>query len=87
METTLLVTIIILLLIVLICIIAFRNKSNTYLPQLQQKIGELQSNLSKIESNLKDDFRINREENLTSTKTNREELNKAIGDFRQEIMT
>jgi DNA recombination protein RmuC len=87
METTLLVAIIILLLIAIICIIAFRNKSNGELPQLQQKVGDLQSNLSKIESNLKDDFRINREENLTSTKANREELNKAIGDFRQEIMT
>jgi DNA recombination protein RmuC len=87
METTLFIITIILLLIAIICIIAFRNKSNSELPQLQQKVGDLQSNLSKIESNLKDDFRINREENLTSTKANREELNKAIGDFRQEIMT
>jgi DNA recombination protein RmuC len=87
METTLFIITIILLLIAIICIIAFRNKSNGELPQLQQKVGDLQSNLSKIESNLKDDFRINREENLTSTKANREELNKAIGDFRQEIMT
>ena len=87
METTLLIITIILLLIAIICIIAFRNKSNSDLPILHTKVGELQNSITKIESNLKDDFRINREENLTSTKANREELNKAIADFRVEIIT
>jgi len=87
METTLLLIIGVLLLIVIILIIVFRNKSNNALPLLQTKVGELQTSLSKIESNLKDDFRINREENTANAKTNREELNKAIGDFRTEIMT
>ncbi len=87
METTLLLIIGVLLLIAIILIIVFRNKSNNALPLLQTKVGELQTSLSKIESNLKDDFRINREENTANAKTNREELNKAIGDFRTEIMT
>ncbi len=87
METTLLIIIAVLLLIAIILIIVFRNKSNNELPQLQTKVGELQSSLSKIETNLKEDFRINREENTANAKTNREELNKAIGDFRTEIMT
>ena len=87
METTLLIIIAVLLLIAIILIIVFRNKDNHELPQLQTKVGELQSSLSKIETNLKEDFRINREENTANAKTNREELNKAIGDFRTEIMT
>lgn len=87
METTLLIVIAVLLLIAIVLIIVFRNKGNNDLPQLQAKVGELQTSLSKIETNLKEDFRINREENSTNAKTNREELNKAIGDFRTEIMT
>ena len=87
METTLLIIIAVLLLIAVILIIVFRNKDNNELPQLQTKVGELQSSLSKIETNLKEDFRINREENTANAKTNREELNKAIADFRTEIMT
>ena len=85
METTLLIIIIVLMLIAVIFMMVFRNKGNDEI--LLSKIGELQSNLSKIESNLKDDFRINRAESTINAKTNREELNKAIWDFRTEIMT
>ncbi len=87
MEPTLLIIIAVLLLIAIVLIIVFRNKSNNDFPILQTKVGELQSSLYKIETNLKDDFRINREENSANAKTNRDELNKAIGDFRTEIMT
>ena len=76
-----------LLIISIILIIVFRNNRKSDLPQLEAKVGELQSSISKIETNLKEDFRINREENTANAKTNREELNKAIGDFRTEIMT
>lgn len=76
-----------LLIISIILIIAFRNNRKSDLPQLDAKVGELQSSISKIETNLKEDFRINREENTANVKTNREELNKAIADFRSEIMT
>ena len=87
METTLLIIIIALLVIAILLIFVFRSKSNNENPQLQIKVGELQSSLAKIETNLKEDFRINREENTTNSKTNREELNKAIADFRTEIMS
>lgn len=87
METTLLIIIIALLVVAIALIFVFRSKSNNEIPQLQNKVGELQSSLAKIETNLKDDFRINREENTANAKTNREELNKAIADFRTEIMT
>ena len=87
MELTLLIIIAILLLIAIVLIIVFRNKSNNDFPILQTKVGELQSSLYKIETNLKDDFRITREENSANSKTNRQELNKVIGVFRTEIMT
>ncbi len=60
METTLLIIIAVLLLIAIILIIVFRNKGNNELPMLQTKVGELQTSLAKIETNLKEDFRINR---------------------------
>ena len=87
METTLLIIIIALLVVAIVLIFVFKSKSNDEIPQLQNKVGELQSSLAKIETNLKEDFRINREENTANAKTNREELNKAIADFRTEIMT
>jgi len=76
-----------LLIITLGVIIFRRNKSNEEIKNIIVKLTQLNSGLSKIESNLKEDFRINREENSTNAKTNRDELNKAIGDFRTEIMT
>ena len=84
MQTTLLILIIALLAVAIVLIFMFRGKSNNEMPQLQYKIGELQSSLAKIETNLKEDFRINREESSNTAKTNREELNKAITEFRNE---
>jgi DNA recombination protein RmuC len=78
MEPTLLIIICILLLTAIILIIVFRNKGNNELPQLQNKVAELQSSLSKLESNIKEDFRINREENASIAKDNRLELNTTL---------
>lgn len=85
METVLLIIICVLLLIVIILIIVFRNKSNNELPELQKNVIELQTSLSKIETNLKDDFRTNREENATIAKDNRTELNDTLKDFKKEL--
>jgi DNA recombination protein RmuC len=52
---------------------------------LQSKLGELQGGLSKIETALKDDFRINREENLAMAKDNRLELNNTLKEFKAEL--
>jgi DNA recombination protein RmuC len=75
MEQTLLIFICLLLIIAIILIFVFRKKNSNESPELQNKVTELQSMLSKIESNLKEDFRINREENATIAKDNRTELN------------
>lgn len=85
METTLLIIICILLLIAIILIFIFRSKSSNELPELQNKVLELQTSLSKIETNLKDDFRTNREENATIAKDNRTELNDTLKDFKKEL--
>lgn len=87
METTLLIIILILVAVAIVLLFVFRNKDNNDIPQLLTKVNELQNGLTKIENNLKEDFRINREENTANAKTNREELSKAIADFRTEIMT
>jgi DNA recombination protein RmuC len=71
----------------LILLIVFKPKADSKNQEIHQKLETLDKGLIKIESNLKEDFRINREENTANAKTNREELNKAIADFRTEIMT
>ena len=81
METILLIIICILLLIAIILIIVFRSKGNNELPDLQNKVVEIQSSLSKIETNLKEDFRINREENASIAKDNRTELASNLKEF------
>jgi DNA recombination protein RmuC len=48
---------------------------------MQRKMDELQLSLSAIESNLKQDFKINREENAGMAKENRTELNSIFKDF------
>ncbi|TAN15230.1 MAG: DNA recombination protein RmuC [Chitinophagaceae bacterium] len=66
-------------------LIAFtRNKRNNDSSQLLTVVDELRSQLSRFETNLKEDFRTGREESATTAKDNREELNKAIGTFRTE---
>ena len=87
MESLLLIIICRLLLIAIILIIIFRSKGNNELPELQNKVVELQTSLTKIESNLKDDFRTNREENATIAKDNRTELASNLKEFTLEQRT
>lgn len=84
METLLLIINGLLLLIAIALIIIFRKKESDE-PELKNKIAELQTNLSKIETNLKEDFRINREENLSIAKDNRAELNNTLKDFKTDL--
>lgn len=85
MDSTLLIIICVLLLLAIVLIIIFHNKAGSELPQLQNKVGELQAALVKIESNLKEDFRFNREENAGIAKDNRTELNNTLKDFKTEL--
>ncbi len=87
MDLTLLVIILLLVALAIVLLFLLRNKTDNNFPELLTKLTEIQNGLTKIETNLKEDFRINREENTANAKTNREELNNAITDFRTEIMT
>ena len=74
------------LLIVIVLIFSNRSKNdNNNLLELEKKINDLQSGLITIERALKDDFRLNREESANVANTNRQELNKAIVEFRNEM--
>ena len=87
MEPFLSIIILVLLLINLILIIVFRSKNIKELPTLQAKITDIQSNLLKLESNFKEDFRINREENAGIAKDNRQELNSTLKSITEQSQT
>jgi len=69
--------------IILIVVLRFKPANNN--TELIQKLISLDNSLQKIEANLKDDFRINREENAFIAKTNRDEINHTLKDFKQEL--
>jgi len=78
MDLILLIAIVILLIITLFLVYFYRSKNNNELPELKNKIIEIQSTISKMETSLKEDFRINREENTNIAKENRTELNNTL---------
>lgn len=84
MEQNLLIGICILMVVVIYLIITSRNKEDRNISILQNRIVELQSALTRIESNIKDDFRINREENANLSKNNRIELNNTLVQINEQ---
>ena len=84
METALLLIIILLLLGAIILIFVTRSRQ-TADPGLMQKTESLAAQLTRIETNLKDDFRLNREESATLNRDNRTELNNTLTNFKSEI--
>jgi DNA recombination protein RmuC len=85
MEVILLSILCVLLIAVLILIILFRPRVNGELPALQAKVMETQASVSRIESELKEEFRSNREENTAIAKDNRFELNTTLKDVKLEL--
>jgi DNA recombination protein RmuC len=53
--------------------------------ELEKKIAELSQTLLRIESSLKEDFRINRQENAAIARDNRQELNQGLKEFRETM--
>ena len=78
MTTALLIASIALLIISIILIITLRPRNNTDIQILTNKITELQTSIANIEKTLKEDFRLNREENLNISKENRTELTQTL---------
>lgn len=86
MITTLLIVNAVLLIAAIVLIIIFRPKKSDEEIHLTNKIAELQTNLQKLESNFKEDFRINREEGSRMNKENREELSGKFADFSNQLI-
>jgi DNA recombination protein RmuC len=81
MVVVLLVIVILMLAVAMVMILVFRpGKSNEamYLAKMQ----EILTNIAAFERNLKDDFRVNREEILRISKENRDEMSKSLREFR-----
>jgi DNA recombination protein RmuC len=72
------------LLLIVIVLIWFRNLHNPALAYLQAQVANLQTTVDKLESGLKEDFRINRIESADLAKANRQELNETLHGFKAE---
>ncbi|OFY65328.1 MAG: recombinase RmuC [Bacteroidetes bacterium RBG_13_43_22] len=73
-STLLLIILIALAVLAIVLIIVFRPKDNPEIRLLTDRILELQTGISNIEKTLKEDFRLNREENSRLATDNRSEL-------------
>jgi DNA recombination protein RmuC len=82
---TLLIILITLAILNIILVIALKAKPNGQNQELTLKIDSLDKSLQKIESNLKEDFKINREENANLAKDNRAELNNTLKELKKEL--
>lgn len=81
----LIIVLIVLAIINIIMVFVFRAKPDSNVNDLGPKIDVIEKNLQKIESNLKEDFKTNREENSNIAKDNRSELNNTLKDFKKEL--
>ena len=84
MELTYLIVGCTLVLGILLLVLILRKNGSEELPQLRNQLATLQGELAKIETGLKQDFRINREENAGIAKENRTELKATLNDFMLE---
>jgi DNA recombination protein RmuC len=82
---TLLIILIALAILNIILFFVFKAKPNSQNQELTLKIDSLDKNIQKIESNLKEDFKINREENANLAKDNRAELNNTLKELKKEL--
>lgn len=74
MTTVLLIIVIVLITTAIFLIIAFRPKKNDDLRILDEKLAGIRAGIENIEKALKEDFRLNREENSSLARDNRKEL-------------
>lgn len=84
MDTIFLLAILALVILAIFLIILFRNKNSNENPALINKLNEIQAILMAMDAGLKQDFKINRQENASIAKDNRTELNTSLKDFTLE---
>ena len=68
---------------ILITIILRPKKTDN--SELPNKVDALSANLTRLEGNLKDDFRVNREESAGSARENRAEMSNSLNSFKSEM--
>lgn len=85
MVEALLIGIAVLLVAVIILQFVFKPKAVETDNSLGQKMDLLEKSLQKIETNIKDDFRINREENAKIARDNRDELSNALKEINKTL--
>ena len=76
---------VILVISTIIFLIIFRPKGSIDQKDMQFKILSIQESMLRIENNLKEDFKANREENATLVKENRSELNEALKELNNTL--
>jgi DNA recombination protein RmuC len=81
----LLIAICVLNVITVLLVILFRPRPNNNLFVLSHKLDDLFIRLDKLTANLREDFKINREEGATLAKENRSELNETLRYFQSTL--
>ncbi len=84
MEIILLCVLVVLVLALFVLVLRLKPKQNDDAQILLARITELQATVAKIESNLREDFRINREENAAIARDNRIELNNTLKSITEQ---
>lgn len=85
MQTTLLLILCLLAVIIIVLQFMFRRpQANLDLVAISNRQIDSQNQLSRLETSMKEDFRINRDENSKISSENRNELNHTLTSFRNE---
>ncbi|MDZ4823477.1 MAG: DNA recombination protein RmuC [Flavobacteriales bacterium] len=84
MSSTLLIVIISLQVIILLWIL-LRKQKDPNTEKVKLRTDDIAQSLSRLENNLKEDFRVNRDESNKLSKENRDELNNTLKDFKLEL--
>jgi DNA recombination protein RmuC len=71
--------------LILILVWIFKPTKNDELGNINNNLQTLKESLGKLESNFKEELRLNRVEISQASKENREELGKTVKDFREEV--
>lgn len=85
MATEVLLYALIALNVFLLIVILTKKRSDGSSEQLAQRLDKFTSDFNRLESGLKEDFRINRDESARLSKENRDELNNTLKDFKKEL--
>jgi len=75
----------VLLLVLIALVITFRPRPNNNLFSLSTRLDEVFKKLDGISTNLREDFRVNREESARLAAQGRTELNETLNSFRREM--